>query len=363
MKYLIFAGGSGTRFWPLSRKNEPKQFLKIFNGKSTFELAVERAFKNCNADDIRICTHFSYKDKVLEQGKKYGMTEKNLYLEPARKNLGPAIAYAMVRLKKEGYNGNLMMMWADHIINDVKGFFEALRFADEVINLKKAECVLVGRKPSFANFNFGWMKMGDKITIKKDQKIKTYKYEDFIYRPQPIKCEKMFEKGEWLWNTGYYAISMDYLEYILKTYNKDLYKKIDKIARLLGRKGAETKITNIYESIEPIHSDNAILYNTDKSKVSIVEAKFDWEDPGTLYAYKKYYELTDRNFIKGEGKLYKTEDSMIYNETKDKIVGFGLDGIIIVRMKDVIYVLHKDKSIETSQMLDEMKLNGYHDIV
>ncbi len=356
MKYLIFAGGSGTRFWPLSRKQEPKQFLKIFDGKSTFELAVERAFEHCKSDEIRICTHQRYEQTVLEQGKEYGLKKQHLFLEPAKRNIGPAIGLAMMWLKSEGYDGNLTMMWADHLISDTKTFFDTLKINDEVINSGKSDAVLIGIKPTYANFNLGWIKIGEKMS-------KTYELLDFIYRPEPIKCEKLFATGKWLWNSGYYSISMSALDDILKKYNRDLYDKVSQVADLIISHGPGDKIQQLYESIEPITSDDAVVYKLDKSRASVVQADFDWEDPGTLYAYKRYYKPSDENLVKGEAKLYKSDDCLVYNDTDDKIVGLGLDGVVIVRMKDVFYVMHKDSAIDAGKMLDEMARSKYKDIV
>ena len=128
MKYLVFAGGGGTRFWPLSRSKYPKQFLRIFKGKSTFQLTVERLKLISSMEDVIVCTSEQYLEIIKEQVP--DLSPENIYLEPSRKNIAPALALCLSRLRKAGYHGNVAINWADHIIADIDKFGRTMKFAD-----------------------------------------------------------------------------------------------------------------------------------------------------------------------------------------------------------------------------------------
>jgi len=132
MKVIIFAGGSGTRLWPLSRKKLPKQFKKIFGGKSTLQLAVERIEKTFGIHNIFISTNDNYIPLVKEQIPQ--IPTSNMVGEPAKRNLAAAIGYNFILLRKKGYQGPVAILWADHLMKNVPSFLEVLKKGKALIN-------------------------------------------------------------------------------------------------------------------------------------------------------------------------------------------------------------------------------------
>ncbi|MBD3329331.1 hypothetical protein GF357_02445 [Candidatus Dojkabacteria bacterium] len=350
MKYLLFAGGGGTRFWPISRKSLPKQFAKIFDGKSSFQLAVDRCKQNVDLKDVYVCTRERYIDFVKEQAP--DILGENIFLETHKRDIAPALGMTLMRLRKSGYSGSVAVMWADHVIPDAKAFMDAFIRAERILDDSAVNLVMMGLKPKFANNNFGWINFDRKIETDQER---VYGLKGFIYKPPILKCERIFRSGNWLWNIGYYVSTVEYILGILEEHNPELYKALSEIEKVLGEKDELDKIANIYEKIKPISSDNAIIYNVPKNEVRVLEADFEWDDPGTLHAYKRFRVGVEANYIHGEGKFYKSEDSMIYNTTDHKVVCLGLEGVSVVHTEDVTYVVYKDAVVETSNMLKELE--------
>jgi mannose-1-phosphate guanylyltransferase len=121
MKVIVFAGGTGTRLWPLSRRALPKQFIRIFNGKSTLELAIDRLKPAFGIENIIVSTNQEYKDLVAEQIPE--LPAANIIGEPDRKDLAPAIGFNLIRLKKIGYRGPVAILWADHLMDNARAFY------------------------------------------------------------------------------------------------------------------------------------------------------------------------------------------------------------------------------------------------
>ena len=151
MKLLILAGGIGTRLWPLSRENSPKQFDRIFSGKSTLQLAVGRVAHVFGIENIFIQTSDRYKDAIREQIPELAL--ENIIIEPGRRNLGPAVCLGVLELKKRGYSGPMAILWADHLMDNSDEFTKALQAGEELINQDPERFIFIGEHPRFANNN------------------------------------------------------------------------------------------------------------------------------------------------------------------------------------------------------------------
>jgi mannose-1-phosphate guanylyltransferase len=351
MKIIIFAGGVGTRLWPLSRKSFPKQFIKMFNGKSTIELAVNR-IKSFGMENIYISTL----DKYIPLVRKYfpKILIKNIVGEPALRNVAPAIGYNLIRLRKQGYKGPVAILWADHLIKNEDIFVSLLKKGEELIEKNPNRLVFVGIKPRFANNNLGWIRTGNKV------EQGAFKFLEWSYRPQIDKCIKMFESKEWFWNSGYFIMDLDYVISLYERFQPTMYKDLVKIEKSIGTKRELSIIAKIYPTLEKITFDNAIAEKVSKDEAVVIKADLgEWSDPGTLYALKEaLIKKKEDNLVEGNVTTLETTDSLLINEEKSKLLAtVGLEGFIVVNTKDVLLVVPKDKVREVSDLIKEIELN------
>jgi len=351
MKIIIFAGGVGTRLWPLSRKSFPKQFIKMFNGKSTIELAVGRV-KTFGLNNIYISTLNTYVPMVKKYFPK--LSRKNIIGEPCLRNVAPAIGYNLVRLRKQGYKGPVAILWADHLIKNEENFVKVLKTGERLVKKNPSRIVFVGVKPRFANNNLGWIHTGKII------EPGAYKFIEWMYKPQLDVCTKMFESGEWLWNSGYFIMDLDFALSLYEKYQPKMHKDLVSIERSIGTKKELSTLRSVYPTLEKIHFDNAIAERVSSEQAVVVKADLgEWSDPGTLYALKEaLIKKKEDNLVKGNVSSLETKDSLLINEEKSKLLAtVGLDGFIVVNTKDVLLVVPKDKVREVSDLIKEIELD------
>ncbi len=341
MKLIIFAGGIGTRLWPLSRENSPKQFDKIFDGKSTLELAILRLKNKFSIDDILIQTLENYVPLIREQIP--DLPKENIIVEPSRRNLGPAVCLSILELKKRGFNGPMAILWADHLMEHPNEFVNALCSAENLIKKDGERFVFLAEKARFANNNLGWIHLGKKIDT--ENNFDYFVFEGWKYKPETGECNTMYESGEYFWNPGYFVTSVDFLEEQYKTLSPDIYKAVK---------------TGHYNEAEVTHFDRAIIEKVNLSNAVVLKTNMGWSDPGTLYALKEALAKTKEETVeKGNVSTMNCSDSLIYNLEKKKLVAvIGLKGMVVVNTEDALMVLHKEEVINITNLVKRLREEG-----
>jgi mannose-1-phosphate guanylyltransferase len=350
MKILIFAGGVGKRMWPLSRKSSPKQFIKMFDGKSTLELAVNRV-KSFGYENI----HISTLEEYVPLTKRYLPTipSKNIVGEPELRNLAPAVGYNLIRVRAQGYEGPIAILWADHLIKNEDSFTKMLEDAEKVSIHNPNKIIFVGKKPRFANNNLGWIHFGKEI----DENV--FEYKDWKYKPSVEECDKIFKSKEWLWNTGYFVMDINFGVHLFEKYQPEMYKSLLKIEKSIGTDKEKETVKKTYPILERINYDNAIAMKVKPNEALVLKTNIEWSDPGTLYALKEALASKKKeNLIMGNIVEKDTKDSLVINEEKSKLmVTLGVKGTAIINTKDVILVVPKESVKEISELLKEFEEN------
>lgn len=341
MKIIIFAGGIGTRMWPLSRENSPKQFDPIFRGRSTLQLAYGRVAPAFGAENVFVQTVDMYKRIVEKQLPK--LPKKNIFLEPARRDVGPAVCFAVNKLKKTGYGGAIAIVWADHLMDRIAEFRKALKAGERLIEKIPSRFVFVAERPRFANNNLGWIKVGEeKGQIEKSD---FFEFKGWKYKPQKAQCDRMYKSGEHFWNPGYFVTSVKFLMDCYKKLAPEIFQRVER-----GQ----------YKKCPKLSFDKAIVEKVDLSNAVVIKTNMGWSDPGTLYALKEALEeSSEGNVEKGKVVNFKTKDSLVYNfEPKKIVTTVGLEGMVVVNTKDALLVVHKDRVVEISKLVKKMKEEG-----
>lgn len=342
MNIVIFAGGAGTRLWPLSRKNSPKQFEVLKDDKSTLQMAIER-IAEFGMDNVYISTNDKYVPLVQKQIT--NLHEGHIFPEPAKRDLTAAIGLTLLRLKNKGVTGTISVLWADHFMDNPENFTAALKEGEQLITEKSDRIIFLGEKARFANHNLGWIKVGEPVSGK------VYEFKEWKYRPDIETCKKMAESHEWVWNPGYFIFDIDFMLGLYKKFQPEM------LAQLEAMVGDEEKIKADYPNVESIHFDKAILERIDPSDAVVMKVDLGWSDPGTLYALKEALTNSEEeNYVKGNAMMRSTTDSFVYNEEETKLVStIGLDGMIVINTKDALLVCHKDAVPNITDLLDDFK--------
>jgi len=329
------AGGVGSRFWPLSRKTYPKQFIDILGtGKTFLQHTFERFAKICEAENIFIVTNEIYKSKVLEQ---LPQIKANQVLgEPLMRNTAPCIAYANYKIQKLNPNANIIVAPSDHLILDENEFIDVINNGLEFT--KNSDTLLtLGMKPSRPETGYGY------IQINKEEKIGTSinKVKTFTEKPD-IETAKMFqESGEFFWNSGIFIWS---LKSIMKSFEINLNEVNSLFSEGIQNLNTEKEvefINKIYPKCKNISIDYGIMEKAEN--VYVYLADFGWSDLGTWGSLYEHSRLDDNNnAVFGDNVFLYDSKNCIVNIPKNKLIVLqGLDDYIVVDSNDALLVCKK----------------------
>lgn len=352
MKIVIFAGGVGTRLWPLSRKNTPKQFEKIVNDQSMLQVSVEKLFPDFEWKDIYISTNKQYADILKKQFP--NIPEENLIFEPAMRDVGPAVGLMVANFVKEFPNEQIAILWGDHLIKKDGEFRKALKIAEKLIEENGERIVFVGQKPRFASVNLGYIEFGGEV--KKIDGTPVFEFKDFKYKPEEEMAKNFLKDGKHAWNLGYFVTTPKFLWSQFEKTAPDLFEKLNQIAESVGTQNYEKVLEEIYPTLEKISFDNAVLEKLDHKDGLVLSVDIGWSDIGAWEALKEALASSeDENVTKGNVELVDSKDNLAFNYNGQLLVGIDLQGMLVINTGDVLLVCPKNSVPKIKKFVESLK--------
>lgn len=357
MKIVIFAGGVGTRLWPLSRKNTPKQFGKIIGNKSTLQLAADRLRPDFAWKDIYISTGKKYSDVVSEQLAE--IPKENIIGEPQMRDVGPAVGLMASILAKKFPEEPMAILWSDHLVKKEDLLKKALKTAEELIIEDPNKIIFIGQKPRFPSQNLGYISFGREL--EKINGLQLYEFNRFKYKPDLDTAKKYLEDKHHAWNLGYFVTTPRFLLKQFKQFVPQVYEKLSVISKSFGTSEFNETLNNVYPSIEKIHFDNAILEKLSSVDAYVISEDIKWSDIGAWEALKEALSQSEEeNVEKGKVMLEDSQDSLVFNYTNQLAVGIDLDEMLVVNTSDVLLICPKN-SVPKIKKLVENLAGGPHE--
>ncbi len=360
MNILIFAGGSGTRLWPASRKAKPKQLLKLVDNKTLLENTYERCSGWAKKNQIYIATLSEYKNSIQKQVPE--IPNSHYSLEPALRDRGPAIGLAALIMHHQNPKSTFMTMWSDHNIKEKPGYFKKLLAqADKYLNENPESTVTIGVKPTFPHTGFGYIKRG--INIPNPYKLPLSKVSKFVEKPNLKLAEKFLKSGDYLWNSGYFIWKTETLLKLYKKHLPEVYEILMKIKPSLGTKNQQKEINKWYPKCPKVEVEQGLLEKITSGIVTI-EANFDWIDVGSWKVIKDIQTKKDQNVSQGLHLDVESKNTLVYNySSKQLVTTLNANNLVIVVTDDAILVADKENSTElkkiTAKLKENKKLNKY----
>ena len=352
MKIIIFAGGVGTRLWPLSRKNTPKQFEKIVGDKSTLQLAVDRLQPDFKPEDIYISTGVKYEKIVRNHLPQIPF--ENFIFEPEMRDVGPAVGTALAIVGKNDPDSPVGIVWSDHFVKKERRFREVLGFAEKIVSANKNTIVFIGQRARFANQNLGWIEFGDEIDEIEGTKV--FRFKKLVYRPGVEDAERFLESQTHSWNPGYFVTTPSFLLSQYEKFAATTFEGIKKIQDAFGSDKFASVLEEVYPKFEKISFDNAILEKIDPQNVSVIAADLGWSDVGAWEALKEALQTSsDENVTRGKILIEDSSDNLVFNYTDQLLVGIDLRNLIIINTDDVILICPKSSVPKIKKLVESLE--------
>ncbi len=353
MKVVIFAGGVGSRLWPLSRKNTPKQFEKIISDRSTLQLAADRLQPDFPWKDLYVSTGSKYQEIVRSQLPL--LPQENVIGEPVMRDVGPAVGLMTGILQKEAPDEPMVILWSDHLVKQEEHFRKILKTAGELIEEDPNKIIFVSQKPRFASENLGWIHFGEPSFKRND--LQFCSFLEFKYRPDLETAKKYFVSGQHAWNLGYFVTTPRFLWKQFEKFVPQLYEGISEIAAAWKTPRFQEVLERVYPTLEKIHFDNAVLEKLDPKDALVVSENIGWSDIGAWEALKEALsDNEEENVTKGNVMMEDTRDSLIFNFENKMVVGIDLDELVVVNTNDVLLVCPKNSVPKIKKFVE--KLSG-----
>jgi mannose-1-phosphate guanylyltransferase len=345
----IMAGGIGSRFWPLSRVNYPKQFLDILGtGKTLIQQTFDRFGKLVPKENIFVITANEYIDIVKKQLP--GLPAENILGEPFRKNTAPCIAYINFKLQKLNPEASLIVAPADHLILNEENFLEVCDDALSFVNHFNA-LITIGIQPTYPNTGYGYIQHDGVEAISSVYKVKT-----FTEKPNRELAETFIASGDFLWNSGIFVWQVKRGIQAFQQHMPEMYELFASEERL-NTPEEKNAIDSIYPQVSNISIDFGVMEKAEN--VYVIPASFGWSDLGTWNsAWENMEKDYLENAVAGNNVIVFDSSKCVINVPGDKLVVLqGLEDYIIADTKDVLLICQKEKEQEIKEYVAEVKRN------
>ena len=347
---VIMAGGKGTRFWPLSRRNHPKQMLNIIGERSMLQMTVDRLRKLRFMEEIYIVTGRNLAERISNEIK--GIRKENIIVEPSGKNTALSIALVAVHLRQKNPDTVMGVFPADHLIVGHRAFSTALS-AGRTLAESHAMLSTLGVVPSSAHTGYGYIQFDKK---KPFLEKRAFGVKTFAEKPTAAAAKRFIASGDFLWNSGMFVWkARTYLE-AMELHIPIHWEIMSKIGDAVGTRHYKTTLEGEWDNLTSESIDYGILEHA--QNICVVQAEFTWSDLGSWNAY--YDIMTkkeDGNVIKGEAVVIDVSGNLIHSNRKLTAV-LGLSDIAVINTDDATLVIPRDRVEEIRKIVSYMEENG-----
>ncbi len=344
---VILAGGGGTRLWPLSTEGLPKQFLDILGcGKSLLQQTAERFEGLVPPENIWVATSAEYKDMIKEHLPQ--VPEKNILVEPCRRNTAPCICYVSWKIKKRNPRANVIITPSDHAIKDEKAFREAVKDCME-FSSETDSIVTLGIKPTHPETGYGYIKAD--LSYSSSRKKNIFRVDAFKEKPTKEIAEDYIKQHNYLWNSGIFIWNVSTIVNAFRVYSPDISHIFEDIYSYYDLPQEQDMINQVFPQCENISVDYAIMEKAEE--IFVYPAEFGWSDLGTWNSLRQHSNPDKYgNAIIGQNvDIHESHNSIIHTTGLKKVVIQGIEDCIIAE---------KDGTLLICKISDEERIRLFH---
>lgn len=348
MQALILAGGSGTRFWPLSRKQRPKQLLALEGDRSLLQATVDRLAPLIPPTSVWICTTERLVEAVRSQLPE--VPPQQILAEPEGRNTAPAIGWSLVSMPESVRQGMVVVLPADHRFADAETFRDTLRTAASTA-AKDDRVMTLGVRPRWAETGYGYLELGDEV----DSSNGARQVLRFTEKPDSATAERYVSAGQHLWNAGIFLFRGSTLLDHLERFEPAIGEGLRRIAV------SPDKTSEIYPELPSTSIDYAVMERLDD--IGTLPLDCGWSDLGSWEALAEVIPSDDDgNCCRGDVLAVEARDNLLYAE-RGTIAVVGVEGLVVVRDGDTVLVLPRERSQDVRRIVDALKAGDRQDLL
>jgi len=343
---IIMAGGIGSRFWPYSREEKPKQFLDILGtGSSLLQITFKRFQTICPIDNIYVVSNQRYHDLISEQLPE--IKEDQVLLEPFQRNTAPCIAYACYKINQKDPEACIVVSPSDHAIFNESAFQQTIEGGLELA-CQSNQLLTLGMKPKRAETQYGYIQFHND----KNETLKRVK--TFTEKPEVELAEKFLESGDFVWNSGIFIWSLKSILDAFENHLPDIAEAFRERENVFFTDKEKNSVREAYSHCRNISIDYGILEKADN--VFVILADFGWSDLGSWDSLHEHRENDkDNNVVDANALLYDSKDCFIKGPYDKLIVAHGLEGYLIAECGNVLLICKKGEDQKIKEFLGDAK--------
>jgi mannose-1-phosphate guanylyltransferase/mannose-6-phosphate isomerase len=339
---VILAGGWGTRFWPLSRSQYPKQVLRLLGSESMLQSTVERLLPRIPPERLAVVTNASQAGLIHQELDRRGWDGVRILLEPQGRNTAAAVGLAAVSLADEAGEGVMAVFPADHYIRDQASLLRGLDLGAGWA--QAGYLVTFGIPPTRPETGYGYIKQGAPL----DDQRRAYRVDRFIEKPPLAQAREFLVDGGYYWNSGIFLFSPDVVLEAFSRYLPDLHRELDRLRNPENRPSLE----EVYQRIPNISLDHGIMEKAEN--VAVVPVEMGWNDVGTWEALHELFPQDERGNVR-EGRILDQDSQECIFWAQNRLVAtIGLTNTIVVDTPDATLVCHRDRAQEVKELVTEL---------
>jgi len=349
---VIMAGGSGTRFWPASRRLHPKQLLALSGQRTMIQATSDRLSDVITADRQWVLTNRDLIAAVAEQLP--ALRSDHLIGEPAKRDTAPCIGLAAAMIHQQDPDAVMAVMPSDHVIETPEQFAAALVAAESLVNEDPERIVTFGVKPTYAAESFGYIQRGEAVAC---DDLNAFAVAQFKEKPNQATAAEYLRSGQYYWNSGIFVWKAATILKALRENQPAMYAHLEKIADSLGSDDFDETLEREFTAIEGTSIDYAVMETY--PNVVVIEASFRWDDVGSWQALGRLHPKDqDGNTVVGNHVGIDTSGSIIFGQPNHTIVTIGVEDLIVVQTPDATLVAPKSAEERVREAVKQLQDAG-----
>ena len=349
---VIMAGGSGTRFWPLSRQLFPKQLLRIMGDETLIQQTMHRVICVSAPNRVMISTNPAQAESIRVQLSEWkaALTD-NFVLEPEGRNTAPAIALVALELIRRDPDAIMLVVPADHIVKGQRAFDAAVSLAAKLA--EENYLVTFGIKPIRPETGYGYIKPNRNVTLGKQGPLKGHPVSRFVEKPNATKAAQYLKAGNYYWNSGMFIWRAAAILDEIKRHQPILFRGIERIGQLMQASAPRQAIDDIYRTLTPVSIDTGVMERS--KKAAVVPVSFQWSDVGSWGSLDEVAQKDKAgNVVVGRAVDLESRRSIVYADRR-LVATIGLTDMVVVDTPDATLVCPKSRAQDVKQLVEMLK--------